>query len=214
MPTKSVLGIFFRFPALGKVKKRLADEIGENAALTAYESMLKATIENVSRLEGIDLYGFYEGGIIPPNHPLVKGERGDYINKMPLILQKGNNLGERMCNAIHWLFDNGYQKVSLIGTDSPDLPLAFIKDAFQKLDSYKLVIGPSEDGGYYLIGMKNPFDMLFKNIEWGSDKVLKYTVSKAHSAGISYFLLPEWYDIDDLRSLSRWRLEIKESAHL
>ena len=214
MPTKSALGIFFRIPTHGKVKKRLANEIGEDAALTAYESMLEATIENVSRLKGIDLYGFYEGGIIPPNPPLLKGGRGDYINKMPLILQKGNNLGERMYNAIQWLFDNGYQKVSLIGTDSPDLPLAFIKDAFQKLDSYKLVIGPSEDGGYYLIGMKNPFDMLFKNIEWGSDKVLKYTVSKAHSAGISYFLLPEWYDIDDLRSLSRWKLEIKESAHL
>jgi|SRR4030043_3074 rSAM/selenodomain-associated transferase 1 len=214
MPTKSALGIFFRIPTHGKVKKRLANEIGEDAALTAYESMLEATIENVSRLKGIDLYGFYEGGIIPPNPPLLKGGRGDYINKMPLILQKGFNLGERMYKAIQWLFDNGYQKVSLIGTDSPDLPLAFIKDAFQKLDSYKLVIGPSEDGGYYLIGMKNPFDMLFKNIEWGSDKVLKYTVSKAHSAGISYFLLPEWYDIDDLRSLSRWKLEIKESAHL
>ena len=206
MPTKSALGIFFRFPALGKVKKRLADEIGENAALTAYESMLKSTIENVTKLEGIDIYGFYEG-------------EGTSLNPLPsitvpLISQKGNNLGERMYKAIQWLFDNGYQKASLIGTDSPDLPLAFIKDAFQKLDSYKLVIGPSEDGGYYLIGMKNPFDMLFKNIEWGSDKVLKYTVSKAHSAGISYFLLPEWYDIDDLRSLSRWKLEIKESAHL
>ncbi len=232
MPTKSVLGIFFRFPALGKVKKRLADEIGENAALTAYESMLKATIENVSRLEGIDIYGFYVGGIVslnrplpsdnPPIPPLGKGGKGGFekggnfelLKKLPLVTQKGNNLGERMCNAIQWLFDNGYQKVSLIGTDSPDLPPAFIKDAFQKLDSYKLVIGPSEDGGYYLIGMKNPFDMLFKNIEWGSDKVLKCTVSKAYSAGISYFLLPEWYDIDDLRSLSRWKLEIKESVHL
>ncbi len=159
-----------------------------------------------------------------PSSPLRRGGKGDFKKEgisswgiaieTSLYAQKGNNLGERMYNAVQWLFDNGYQKVSLIGTDSPDLPLAFIKDAFQKLDSYKLVIGPSEDGGYYLIGMKNPFDMLFKNIEWGSDKVLKDTVSKAHSAGISYFLLPEWYDIDDLRSLSRWRLEIKESAHL
>ena len=236
MPTKSALGIFFRIPTHGKVKKRLATEIGDGAALKAYESMLEATIRNVSRLQGIELYGFYEGKNIyhPPLYPLPSREgkvEGYFINggEFPLPLwervrvrgmkfscmpQKGNNLGERMYKAIQWLFDNGYQKVSLIGTDSPDLPLAFIKDAFQKLDSYELVIGPSEDGGYYLIGMKNPFDMLFKNIEWGSDKVLKYTVSKAHSAGISYFLLPEWYDIDDLRSLSRWKLEIKESAHL
>jgi glycosyltransferase A (GT-A) superfamily protein (DUF2064 family) len=63
MPLKSALGIFFRFPALGKVKKRLAYEIGEDVALKAYESMLNATIENVSKLKGIDIYGFYEGEI-------------------------------------------------------------------------------------------------------------------------------------------------------
>jgi hypothetical protein len=85
MPTKSALGIFFRFPALGRVKKRLADEIGENAALTAYESMLKATIENVSRLRGIELYGFYEGKNIyhPPLYPLPSREgkvEGYFIN--------------------------------------------------------------------------------------------------------------------------------------
>src|SRR3990172_8810891 len=111
MPTKSALGIFFRFPALGKVKKRLADEIGENAALTAYESMLKATIENVTKLEGIDLYGFYEGGIIPPYPPLEKGGKGGFekggnfelLKKLPLVTQKGFNLGERMYKAIQWL---------------------------------------------------------------------------------------------------------------
>lgn len=206
MPTKSALGIFFRIPTHGKVKKRLANEIGEDAALTAYESMLEATIGNVSRLKGIDIYGFYEG-------------EGTSLNPLPsitvpLISQKGFNLGERMYKAIQWLFDNGYQKVSLIGTDSPDLPLAFIKDAFQKLDSYELVIGPSEDGGYYLIGMKKPLDTVFKNIKWGSNKVLKDTITNAYAAEISYFLLSEWYDIDDLNSLNRWRMSIKTSTHL
>jgi len=231
MPTKSALGIFFRFPALAKVKKRLADEIGEDAALKAYESMLDATIESVSKLKGIDIYGFFEGEIAslnlplpsdnPPIPPLEKGGKGgfgkgemlEFPKDLLLVPQKGSNLGERMYKAIQWLFDNGYHKVSLIGTDSPDLPLFFIKEAFLKLDSYELVIGPSEDGGYYLIGMKEPLEMVFKNIEWGCDTVLKNTILLARTAGKSYFLLSEWYDIDDFNTLNRWRLSIKANTH-
>lgn len=230
MPSESALGIFFRFPAPGRVKKRLAYEIGEDAALKAYESMLDATIENVSKLKGIDIYGFFEGEIASPNLPLPsdnppipsleKGGKGGFekewvlelLKKLPLVAQEGANLGERMYKAIQWLYDNGYQKISLIGTDSPDLPLYFINEAFKKLDSYELVIGPSEDGGYYLIGMKEPIEMVFKNIEWGTDKVLKDTILNARTAGKSYFLLSEWYDIDDFNTLNRWRLGIKANT--
>ena len=200
---KSALGIFFRVPALGKVKRRLAAEIGEAEALKVYESMLTATINNALRLQGIDIYGFYEG---------VERFQKEYLKKLPLILQQGVDLGERMHNAIQWLFDNEYQKVLLVGADSPDLPLSFIVEAFQKLNFYELVIGPSEDGGYYLIGMERPLGVLFKNIEWGSDTVLQGTISRAHVFGISYFLLPEWYDIDDRKSLNRLRLS-KKQAH-
>jgi len=198
MSKKSALGIFFRIPLYGKVKKRLAAEIGKDAALKAYRSMLDATIENVLRIHGVDIYGFYEGEVTSVI---------DFQKKIPLILQKGNDLGEKMSNAIQWLFQKGDEKVSLIGADSPDLPLPFITEAFEKLDSYDLVIGPSEDGGYYLISMNKPFDTIFKDINWGHDNVLKDTVSKAKAAGISYFLLPQWYDIDDLNSFNRWKLK-------
>jgi hypothetical protein len=134
------------------------------------------------------------------------GSRG-FLGKIPLYSQQGVDLGERMCNAVKLLFNKGYEKVSLIGADSPDLPLPFITEAFEKLDSYDLVIGPSEDGGYYLISMNKPFDTIFKDINWGHDNVLKDTVSKAKAAGISYFLLPQWYDIDDLNSFNRWKLK-------
>jgi rSAM/selenodomain-associated transferase 1 len=208
---KSAVGIFFRIPTPGKVKKRLASEIGEDAALAAYESMLKTTIENVLRLEGTDIYGFYEGGITSLN-PLEPSDNSPIspLEKLPLIPQRGNDIGERMYNAIRWLFDNGYKKISLIGADSPDLPLSFIKDSFQKLEWYELVVGPSEDGGYYLIGMKKPIGSVFKNIELGSNTVLKDTVSNALFAGINYFLLPDWYDIDDLSTLNRWRFSKKQ----
>ncbi len=203
MKAKSdALGILFRIPQFGKVKSRLAKEIGEEATLKAYESMVKATIDNATKLRGIDIYGFYEGEVTSLNFlpPIT----------LPLILQKGSNLGERMYNAFQWLFDNGYQKVSLIGSDSPDIPISFIEMAFQKLNFYELVIGPSEDGGYYLIGMKKPHKEIFKNILWGRDTVLRDTIFNAINAGICYFLLPEWYDIDDLNTLSRWGLGKKE----
>jgi rSAM/selenodomain-associated transferase 1 len=226
MIKKSALGIFFKIPVLGKVKKRLAAEIGEDKALKAYESMLRATIENVSGLRGIDICGFYEGeraslsicsssfNSPSTSYDLTKGayrvakrRRSGFTRKIPLISQKGSDLGEKMYNAIKWLFSKGYKKVSLIGADSPDLPLAFIIDAFEKLNSYKLVIGPSEDGGYYLIGMNKPYDSIFKDIQWGHDSVLKDTISNANAAGISYFLLPEWYDIDDRNSFDNWKMK-------
>ena len=229
MTKKSALGIFFRIPLYGRVKKRLAAEIGEDAAFKAYKSMLNVTIDNVSRLQGMDICGFYEGEITslnpssPPfNSPLYRGARlpsvgqgyrgvkggpGGFRRKIPLHPQQGNNLGEKMSNAIQWLFQKGYDRVLLIGADSPDLPLPFITEAFENLDSYSLVIGPSEDGGYYLIGMNKPFDIIFKDINWGHENVLAGTVSKAKAAGISYFLLPEWYDIDDLNGLNRWKLK-------
>jgi glycosyltransferase A (GT-A) superfamily protein (DUF2064 family) len=225
MSTKSALGIFFRIPAHGKVKKRLAAEIGDKEARKAYEHMLHETIKRVSRLRGIDLYGFYEGEIMslnlssssgnPPTPPLEKGGKGGFekggdfelIEKLPLYSQKGAELGERMCNAIKWLFHKGYEKVSLVGADSPDLPISYVTEAFEKLDAYDIVIGPSEDGGYYLIGMKAPFDIIFKNIHWGHESVLKDTILRIESACMRYFLLPEWYDIDDLNGFNRWRLK-------
>lgn len=192
---KSALGVFFKIPAPGKVKKRLAVEIGEDSALKAYKSMLKATIKNISVLQGIDIYGFYDG-ILKDN---------TFMKIFPLIPQEGRDLGERMSNAITLLLNSGYKKVSLIGADSPDLPVSFIKEAFIKLDSFDLVIGPSEDGGYYLIGMNKPFDDIFKNIKWGYNNVFKDTISIANNAGIRYFLLSEWYDIDDNTHFKKWK---------
>ncbi|MGB9716346.1 MAG: TIGR04282 family arsenosugar biosynthesis glycosyltransferase [Thermodesulfovibrionales bacterium] len=214
MKLESAIGIFFRVPHFGKVKKRLANDTGKHFALKAYKSMLKETFENVSGLKGIDIYGFYDGELSSENCLLNSDNASiDPFKKgVPLIPQKGNNLGERMYNAIQLLLNTGYQKVSLIGADSPDLPVSFIDMAFRKLDLYDLVIGPTEDGGYYLIGMKKPLDEIFKSIQWGQDTVLKDTISNALNLGISYFLLPEWYDIDEIDNLKRWRLNRRKSV--
>ena len=193
---KSALCIMFRIPEYGNVKQRLAAQIGHNEALNAYASMLHETINNVSRLKGIDIYGFYEGRA---------SQQANLLQGFETLPQQGKDLGEKMLNAVNLLFKKGYSKVILIGSDSPDMPVSFVSEAFVQLDSHELVIGPSNDGGYYLIGMNSPIDSVFKGIQWGQSNVLQETISIAESEGIKYFLLPEWYDIDDLDSLKRWK---------
>ncbi len=195
MNYNSALGIMFRIPQLGKVKKRLAAQIGDEMTLKIYNMMLQKTIKNVSRLSNIALYGFYKG-TLSANLNILKT-----VQNIP---QRGKDLGERMLNAFKWLFNQGYKKVILIGSDSPDIPLSYIKEAFSRLDTRELVLGPAEDGGYYLIGLKAPIDSLFKNIRWGSSQVLRDTIKIAEIEGITYSLLPQWYDIDDVESLKRW----------
>ncbi|WP_203471745.1 TIGR04282 family arsenosugar biosynthesis glycosyltransferase [Dissulfurispira thermophila] len=185
----------FRIPEYGKVKRRLAAQIGNDKAFRAYVAMLYETIQNVSNLTDIDIYGFYEGAV-SAQHNLLK-----IFQSIP---QHGEDLGEKMFNAIKWLFEKGHNKAILIGADSPDLPIDYIKDAFTKLDAFNLVIGPVDDGGYYLIGMDSPLDTIFKGMKWGSNSITKDTISIAERQGIKYFLLPQWYDIDDIEGLNRW----------
>ena len=192
---KPALGVFFRVPESGKVKKRLSAEIGETAALQAYDSMLSATMDKISGLTAIDIYGFYEGDA---------ARLKELPFEISFIRQHGNDLGERMADAFALLFGKKHEKVALIGSDSPDLPLSFITAAFESLDASDLVLGPSEDGGYYLIGMKKLIEGIFKGVKWGTEDALKHTIANADDAGINYSLLPEWYDIDDLESLKRW----------
>ncbi len=192
---KSATGIMFRIPEYGRVKKRLAIHTGDELALHYYKAMLQETIIKLSRLTKMDIYGFYYGDGKPANN---------IFKDLKLFPQSGRDLGERMFNAIKTLFDIGYEKSALIGADSPDLPEDFIIHAFEKLNHHDLVIGPSMDGGYYLIAMKRPFEIIFKGIKWGTENVFNKTISIAQNNGIRYYLLHEWYDIDDIEGLKMW----------
>lgn len=199
MPKKLAIGIMFRLPEFGMVKKRLAAQIGKNEALNVYASMLYVTINRISTLKDIDIYGFYNS----LNRQSVN------LNNIKTLPQQGENLGEKMLNAFEYLFKNGYDKVLLIGADSPDLPVDYITEAFSMLDSFDMVIGPTEDGGFYLIGSNKPLPKtMFDSIQWGSSKVLMDTVRNAKNLSINYFLLNSWYDIDDQDSLNRWKSKI------
>lgn len=128
------------------------------------------------------------------DHPFLA--RCSRERSIPLIEQEGESLGDRMRNAFEWGFGQGFQRVVLIGCDAPTLPADLIRQAFDRLDRSPVVIGPSLDGGYYLIGARPPVPDLFSGVRWGSDQVLISTLQKINAEKQDCALLPFWYDID------------------
>ena len=117
-------------------------------------------------------------------------------------LQQGNDLGERMENAFTELFELGYEKVIIIGSDLLDLSSDDVNEAFDFLNENDTVIGPAKDGGYYLLGMKNMHSKVFKNKEWGTSTVLENTLSDLKDSTIS--MLKELNDIDTFEDMKHY----------
>ena len=192
---KKALIIFVRKPELGKVKTRLAATMGEEKALAVYRKLLEHT-HYISEGVKAERFVFYFDEI--EENDLWSD--GNFIKR----LQSPGDLGEKMHNAFAGLFDEDYNDVAIIGSDCYELTTAIIEDAFEMLQQNDLVIGPANDGGYYLLGMKKLCMELFSNIQWSTEKVLAQTLAACTSAGLSHSLLPKLTDIDteaDLNSM-------------
>ena len=98
----------------------------------------------------------------------------------------------------------------LIGSDSPTLPVEYVESAFRLLRESDVVLGPTEDGGYYLVGASRNAVGIFQNIEWSTSRVWEQTVARLHELQLSYQSLPQWYDVDELADLVRLRDELRE----
>lgn len=194
---KEAIIIFVRNPELGKVKTRLAKEIGDELALQVYIKLLQHTHNCVSAMD-CDRFVYYVDEITMND----LWENNLYHKKV----QQGNNLGERMMLAFSQLFQQGYSKIIIIGTDCPGLTIHILKDAFKKLNETDIAIGPSTDGGYYLLGMKIVHPQLFQDIQWSTDTVLKVTQKIILSINKSATLLPELTDIDEAKDLEQFDL--------
>lgn len=194
---KEALVIFTKNPEAGKVKTRLAATLGNEAALTIYRHLLSYTISVTAYLP-VDKFVFYS------NH-IEEDDLWDskYYYKE---VQQGFDLGERMKKALNAIFQKAYDKAVIIGTDCPDLNEGIIMNAFAYLSSHDVVIGPAEDGGYYLLGMKQFYPQLFENITWSSSIVLEETVTKCAALQLNYGLLPVLKDIDEEKDLKTFKL--------
>ena len=191
--------IFARYPALGKVKTRLASSLGKEFALGFYKECSIRLFEEVrNHNDFFTAFLFYS--------------EKDELNKMidwagsgfEYYYQEGNDLGERMSNAFNKAFTLGAKKTVIIGTDVPDISNNLIASSFSLLDEKDFVIGPSIDGGYYLLGMKNLNCDLFSGIGWSTETVLDHTINRIEKNNFSFAKLKQLHDIDDEQSLKLW----------
>lgn len=192
--SKKALIIFTRNPESGQVKTRLAKTIGDEATLKIYTYLLKHTAM-VSEPVKADKYVFYSEDI----------KKNDFWNDafFRKKLQNGTDLGSRMENAFSELFGLGYEKVMIIGSDLLDLNQHHIETAFKKLNQHDVVIGPSKDGGYYLLGMKRIHENIFKNKSWGTESVLKDTMKDLQNSDVEF--LEELNDIDTFEDMKHYK---------
>ena len=185
--TQELLIIFVKNPIEGKVKTRIAKTMGAAKALEIYLSLLEHT-HHVSKDLKVDKYVFYSDEIISGD---IWDQGGFQKHK-----QEGSDLGKRMLNAFKFGFSKNYRKVVVIGSDCFDLTPKIIKQAFESLPQNNFVIGPTHDGGYYLLGMSALHASLFKNKKWSSEYVFQDTLIDIRNMNGSYKLLPELTDID------------------
>ena len=199
-------------PVAGKVKTRLAPPLSKKDAARLYECFIQDTFSRISVLRGIDIIAALGADV--KSIPKVPAARVKKIVPpgIAIIVQKGKDLGQRLSNIFSELFSLGYKKVAIIGSDSPDLPSEYIKKSFSLLKSKtELVIGPAQDGGYYLVALSRDCRELFKNIPWSTDVVFQKTVERAKKAGVKSAILPTWYDVDEIENLKALRNNLKAS---
>lgn len=203
--SENYVGLMAKYPEQGKVKTRLAQTIGDENALIVYNKLLQNCITNcIDKEDRFNIIPF-----ITPAEKTLQFQ-ADYSIFREAHAQKGCNLGERMMNALLTLKEvKRADKVLLIGADIPRLDSSIINNAFSHLQTNDIAIGPTTDGGYYLIGMKIVFPEIFDSINYGTEKVLQQTISKAAEAELSYSLLSELSDIDRIEDL-KFSEEFKE----
>ena len=198
---KTCIIVFAKNPVPNQVKTRLVPTLSPEQAATLYTAFLTDWCETLAKLSGVDLIIAYTPAAAQSD---LQALLGDDVLYIPQI---GADLGERLASATQWATEQGYTKILLVGSDSPTLPVSYITKAFTLLDARDITIGPSTDGGYYLIGfsvdtLETTVSYIFKNIAWSTADVFQQTVARIRSLQATLGLLPPWYDIDTAEDLA------------
>ncbi len=189
-------------PAPGKTKTRLSPPLAPEMASALYECFLLDTLDQMRQVNDT-------------LHVIAYLDEPDYFHRIApdfeLILQNGNDLGERLDNALTRYLSQGYERVLIMDSDSPTLPSAYLTQGFGILsDDTDVVLGPCDDGGYYLIGIRKPAPRLLREVHMSTPTVAAETMALAKEEGLQLVTLPFWYDVDDVVSLSRLIEEVEK----
>ncbi len=198
---KACLIVFAKNPVPNQVKTRLIPTLSPEQAATLYTAFLTDWCETLAELPDVDLVIAYTPAEAQPDLQALIGDDVIYIPQI------GADLGERLTSATQWAAKQGYTKILFVGSDSPTLPISYISQAIAMLDSRETVIGPSTDGGYYLIGfsaeaLTTTVPHVFEEIAWSTANVFRQTLARIRSLKVTVGLLPPWYDIDTSEDLA------------
>ena len=202
LPSPAALIIFAKAPLPGQVKTRLCPPLAPDEAATLHGTMVLDTLERSRNLLGFDRFLACSPSQQHPFFQAVGARQG-----VRLLDQAHGDLGCRIHRAMSSVFDSGYRHVVVVGTDLPAVHADVFRQALKGLGTHDVVLGPSVDGGYYLIGLNRPAPDLFADIPWSTDQVLTDTQEKAQSLHQSVQLLTQQRDLDTLADL---RFFIKE----
>ncbi|WP_460608257.1 TIGR04282 family arsenosugar biosynthesis glycosyltransferase [Hymenobacter terrigena] len=194
--------IFARVPALGRVKSRLAAGVGEPAALAIYHELLAITNAAVVAARVPATVWLADTAGTEPTAAETREWAAHHTKCQP-----EGDLGARMAAAFAAAFEAGAGRVAIIGTDCPGLRDTHLNQAFVLLETNDLVLGPATDGGYYLLGLRQPQPELFRNKNWSTESVLADTLADAGRLGLRVAFLPTLRDVDNAADLAAWRTE-------
>ena len=207
---RQALAVAAKAPQPGTVKTRLHSRLSADDATELYRCFLKDTLllmDSVPQTEVVISYTpkggerYFDG--------IHSGKLGN-LGNLRMLAQRGESFGDKLHHAFEELFGEGFDSVVIIDADSPTLPRDYLMEAFDELarPGERAVLGPAEDGGYYLIGLRRPHRRLFEQITWSSDRVLSETLDRAREIALNVSLLPMWYDVDDYPTFERLKFEV------
>ncbi len=194
MPSRNAILIFLKHPEPGKVKTRLAATVGAERAAAIYRLLAREVFQRLPQDAEI---------IVMFDPPEREAEIRAWIHSIQpshatqFVAQRGPGLGERLNHAFAQALAQGFQKVAAIGTDCIDLTPSLFAETWQALDQHDCVLGPAEDGGYYLIAMKALQVPVFEDIAWSTPSVYAQTLARLHEANLSFVSLPMLPDVDN-----------------
>lgn len=198
----TLLGIFAKHWTPGRVKTRLAADIGERRAAEVHRLFVSALLNRFDETADNRILAF------DPPH-CEREFRQAAGPAWQILPQSAGDLGQRMAAFFAATLAQA-ERVVLIGADSPDLPAALVTQALEALEQAEVVLGPALDGGYYLVGAAGRVPPIFQNIDWGTGQVWSQTVERLLHAACTWHALPQWYDVDTAADLVRLRMCLRE----
>ncbi len=208
----TALVIVARYPQAGTTKTRLARSLGDEETVRLYRAFLTDLAHRFAGQPAYDLYWTYTPAEVDYAAFMMELVPS-LVWRMRFFPQEGNGLGERLHNAFRRMYAQGYERTVLIGSDSPQISVNAITEASRALDKADVVLGPAEDGGYYMIAMRRPHDV-FQGIPMSTSVVLHMTTELAQSQGLEVSLQETLFDIDELSDLERLAHVLRRDASL